>query len=158
MGLKNIALRFNVKKIDELSSSEQELVEKAKEATSSAYAPYSHFKVGAAVRLKDGTILMGNNQENAAYPSGLCAERVALFYAGANFPETEVEALAICASKQGTYTTTPISPCGSCRQVINETTERQKKAIKLILFGTDESYVFEDANALLPLSFDHTKL
>lgn len=158
MEIKNISIAYKSKREDELESSELTLVQKAKDAALKAYAPYSFFQVGAAVLLSDGTYCTGNNQENAAYPSGLCAERVALFYASANYPDLAVKAIAICAYKNNEYSPLPISPCGSCRQVINETGEKQKKTFKLILYGTRESYVFDDANALLPLSFDHTQL
>lgn len=158
MERKTISIAYQIKKEDELSASEMELIKAAKAVAQNAYAPYSNFKVGAALRLKDGTICRGSNQENAAYPSGLCAERVALYYAGANYPDVELEALAICALKEDVFSSNPISPCGSCRQVINESFERQQKPFKLILYGSEESYVFENANALLPLSFDHREL
>ena len=102
----------------ELSDSEQSLVLKAYESCDKAYAPYSKFKVGASVLLEDGTVVLGNNQENIAYPSGLCAERVALFYAGANHPDVQIETLVIVAKGDLIDDEACLSPCGSCRQVI----------------------------------------
>ena len=110
--------------LEEMEPSMRELVEKAKAMTQNAYCPYSHFHVGAAARLADGQIVAGSNQENAAYPSGLCAERTTLFAANANNPNTPVEALAIACYTQGHYTKDAASPCGACRQVMLETEHR----------------------------------
>lgn len=140
-------------RIEELEPSLRELVEKAKEMTQNAYCPYSHFHVGAAARLADGQIVAGSNQENAAYPSGLCAERTTLFAANANYPTTPVTALAIAGYTKGHFTKDATSPCGACRQVMLETEHRFGVAIKVVLYGEDTCYVFESAADLLPLNF-----
>lgn len=139
--------------LEEMEPSMRELVEKAKAMTQNAYCPYSHFHVGAAARLADGQILAGSNQENAAYPSGLCAERTTLFAANANNPNTPVEALAIACYTQGHYTKDAASPCGACRQVMLETEHRFGKPMQVILYGEDMCYVFDSAADLLPLNF-----
>ncbi len=141
--------------LDELSSADREVVDAARAATANSYAVYSHFNVGAAVRLADGTIVCGTNQENAAYPSGLCAERTTLFWANSQYPTLAVEVLAIAARTGQGELATPIPPCGACRQVILETEKRFNKAIRIILYGAKECYIIEDGiKALLPLSFD----
>jgi cytidine deaminase len=122
-----------------------------------AYAPYSEFYVGAAVLLDNGVIVTGNNQENAAYPSGLCAERVALFYAGSQYPGLAVRAIAISAQTRGRQTNT-ISPCGACRQVLLETENRYRRPIKILFCGPEKVYVAESAASLLPLSFSGSDL
>ena len=131
----------------------QKLIAMAIAARENAYAPYSHFNVGAAVRLANGTIVCGTNQENAAYPSGLCAERTTLFAANANHPQTPVKALAIASYAHGHYSKDVISPCGACRQVMLETEKRFGQKMKVVLYGEDECYVFETASDLLPLNF-----
>ena len=141
--------------LDELSPADREVVDAARAATANSYAVYSHFNVGAAVRLAGGTIVCGTNQENAAYPSGLCAERTTLFWANSQYPTQAVEALAIAARTEQGELATPIPPCGACRQVILETEKRFNKAMRIILYGAKECYVIEDGvKALLPLSFD----
>ncbi|MBR4129976.1 MAG: cytidine deaminase [Bacteroidaceae bacterium] len=137
----------------ELSKADQELVEAAKRATAGSYAPYSKFRVGAAVRLQDGTIVCGANQENAAFPSGLCAERTALFAANAQYPDQPVVALAIAAQKGRQYLAQPISPCGACRQVISGVEDRYGQPIRILLYGTDGVLVSDGINPLLPLRF-----
>ena len=139
--------------LEEMEPSMRELVEKAKAMTQNAYCPYSHFHVGAAARLADGQIVAGSNQENAAYPSGLCAERTTLFAANANNPNTPVEALAIACYTQGHYTKDAASPCGACRQVMLETEHRFGEPMQVILYGEDMCYVFDSAADLLPLNF-----
>ena len=139
---------------DELSAEEQQLVEAAKEATTRSYAPYSHFHVGAAALLANGEIISGTNQENAAYPSGICAERTTLFYANSQYPQQAVKALAIAArTSEGHWTETPISPCGACRQVMTETENRYEKPMKVLLCNAQEVFVIESAKDLLPVSF-----
>ncbi|MBQ5889257.1 MAG: cytidine deaminase [Bacteroidaceae bacterium] len=141
--------------LDELSPADREVVDAARAATANSYAVYSHFNVGAAVRLAGGTIVCGTNQENAAYPSGLCAERTTLFWANSQYPTQAVEVLAIAARTDQGELTTPIPPCGACRQVILETEKRFNKAIRIILYGAKECYIIEEGvKALLPLSFD----
>jgi cytidine deaminase len=137
----------------ELDKADLELIKHAKEATKNSYSPYSKFRVGVAILLDNGKILEGNNQENAAYPSGLCAERVALFYANANFPKSKVLTIAITARSEKKFTNLPITPCGSCRQVILETQNRFKYPIRIILYGTEKILIIEDASTLLPISF-----
>jgi cytidine deaminase len=139
--------------VNELDKIDQQLVEECKKATKNAYAPYSNFHVGAAVLLENNEIIKGNNQENAAYPSGLCAERVALFYANSKFPDKKVKTIAISAKSKGKFTKSPVGPCGSCRQVILETENRFKSPIKIILYSEEKIQVVEDASSLLPISF-----
>ena len=139
---------------DELTAEEQHLVHLAIEATDRSYAPYSHFSVGAAVRLDNGVELSGSNQENAAYPSGLCAERTTLFYAGAQYPDEPVRMLAIAArGTDGELTYEPTGPCGACRQVIVESETRAGRPIRILLYGRKCTYVIEGIRALLPLCF-----
>ncbi len=138
----------------ELNEQDRQLVEAARQATKGSYAPYSKFCVGAAVRLLDGTIVTGANQENAAFPSGLCAERTALFAAGAQYPDQPVTALAIAARKGRRFLSKPISPCGACRQVISGVEERFGSPIRILLYGTDGILVSEGISPLLPLRFE----
>jgi cytidine deaminase len=135
----------------------KELVQSALSAACDAYAPYSKFHVGAAVWLDNGVIVTGNNQENAAYPSGLCAERVALFYAGAKYPDVAVRAIAIAARTEGKQADM-ITPCGACRQVLLETENRYGRPVKVLLCGSTQVYMVPDAASLLPLSFSGSDL
>jgi cytidine deaminase len=143
---------------DELHLDEQELIQSAKKAAKDAYAPYSNFKVGASVVLQNGEIISGNNQENAAYPSGLCAERVAVFYANSKYPNVAITKIAICAENENGMLKNPISPCGSCRQVLLETEIRFGLPIKLILFGTEKIITINTISQLLPLHFKKENL
>jgi cytidine deaminase len=137
----------------DLNEGEAELLRKAHEAALKAYAPYSGFLVGAAVKLKSGTIVLGNNQENIAYPSGLCGERVAVFAAGAQFPGEEIDSIAIVSPSPLAVPDT-FMPCGGCRQVLLEAELRQKTPIKLYLQARDEVVmVSKSASNLLPFSF-----
>ena len=139
---------------DELSPSDRSLIDEARKAAQKSYAPYSRFNVGAAVRLAGGDIVSGSNQENAAYPSGLCAERTALFWAGAQHPDKAVEAIAIAARTEAGEIEKPISPCGACRQVMLETEIRFSRPMRIILYGTKECYIIEGGTKeLMPLSF-----
>ncbi len=138
----------------ELPKSIKELIINAKKTALNAYAPYSKFMVGAAVLLANGKIIMGNNQENSAYPSGLCAERVALFYANSQYPKVAIEAIAIVAFQNKKEVENPIYPCGACRQVILESQGKQKKPIKLFFAGQKCIHSVDDASNLLPLEFD----
>ena len=153
--MKELQIQTNVKvySYDELEPSLAELVDIAKRKTQDAYCPYSHFHVGAAVLLADGQIVTGANQENAAYPSGLCAERTTLFAANANHPLTPVIALALACYTNGHFTKDVASPCGACRQVMLETEKRFGTPIKVILYSEAGCYVFDSAADLLPLSF-----
>ena len=134
---------------------EADLLAVAHEAAKHAYAPYSHFKVGAAILLKNGHIISGNNQENAVFPSGLCAERVALFYAGSQFPETPIDKIAITAIGTEKEVTQPVPPCGSCRQALLEYEIKFGETIEVIMAGeTGDVYVAKSVSGLLPLSFN----
>ena len=144
--------------IDELPVNDQNLLLEARRITGQAYAPYSGFHVGAAVLLGDGLIVSGNNQENSAYPSGLCAERVALFYANANYPDSAVKTIAISAAKNGVLVNEPVKPCGSCRQALAETEVRFETPIRIILDGQDAILVLDGVESLLPLSFSKKAL
>ena len=139
--------------IEELSATDVKLVEKAIDAAKNAYAPYSEFNVGAAVLLENDKIVMGNNQENAAYPSGLCAERVALFYVNAIYPDQRVKAIAIVALKDGEMVPSVVTPCGNCRQAMLETESRFEKPIRIIMGSQKGFWVVDKAQYLLPLSF-----
>ncbi len=149
----NIQISYVEYTYDELPQQYKQLVDKAKQATETAYAPYSNFHVGAAILLQNGEFVSANNQENAAYPSGLCAERVAMFYANANFPDVAPTAIAIAAHTKGDFLALPISPCGSCRQSLLETEERYNQAIQIILYGKDTIYVIPSVKMLLPFAF-----
>jgi cytidine deaminase len=149
---------YEYQSIDELSENDQNLLQEARRITASAYAPYSGFHVGAAVLLENGIVVTGNNQENSAYPSGLCAERVALFYANANFHEVPVKAIAISAAKNGGLVNEPVKPCGSCRQALAETEVRFNTPIRIILDGQDSILVLNGVESLLPLSFSKKDL
>ena len=150
---KEIISKVRIYDYEELTDADRELIDKAKDATQTSYAPFSKFCVGAAARLSDGTIVTGSNQENAAFPSSLCAERTALFYANARYPEKSVEELAIAAYAHGTFLKSPIPPCGACRQVILGVEERYGRPIRILLFGEDGTYVVDSIKALLPLQF-----
>lgn len=130
------------------------VVNKAFEAMEKAYAPYSKFKVGAALLLEDGQIIQGNNQENIAYPSGLCAERVALFHAGAQFPGIAVDLICIVAKGDLMPISQLLSPCGACRQVMLESENRQNKPIRIILVNQDNrTMCIDSVQNLLPFGF-----
>ena len=138
----------------DLPEQEQRLVDKAYEAMENAYAPYSEFKVGACALMDDGSFILGNNQENAAFPSGICAERVALFYAGANFPNKKVLTLCIVAKGELMLASQLLSPCGGCRQVMLESENRQKQPIRVILVNQDgRTMVLDSVIQLLPFGF-----
>lgn len=148
-----IEINYDFVSESELSKEDLELVNRAKEATKNSYANYSHFNVGAALRLENGDIIIGANQENAAFPSGLCAERTAVFAAQAQHPDQPIEALAIAAKNVNGFIKEPISPCGPCRQVILEVEDRYKKPVRIILYGTDGIYIIKSVKDLLPFSF-----
>ena len=149
----NLTTKMRSYQWNELTAEQRELVAIAKEQTSNSYCPYSGFHVGAAAKLENGTIVRGANQENAAYPSGLCAERTALFAAGAQFPEQPVTHLAIACYTDGHFTKEPGSPCGACRQVMVETEHRYGGKMEVLLYGEAGTWVFESAADLLPLIF-----
>ncbi len=156
---KSLTIAYRIYTIDELSTADAELIEAAREATYRSYAPYSRFSVGAAVRLADGTLLSGSNQENAAYPSGLCAERTTLFYANSRYPELPVMTLAIAArGTDGAFLAQPIPPCGACRQVMLEVQHRHQYPLRILLYGTAGIYEVSRVEDLLPFTFDESFL
>ena len=143
---------------DELPEQYRRLVDEAKRVTSDAYAPYSKFHVGAALLLENGEIVSGTNQENAAYPSGLCAERVTMFYANSRYPNVAPKALAIATFADGDFLEEPITPCGACRQVLLETEVRYGVDMDVLLYGRRGVYKLSSVKALLPLAFDKEAL
>ena len=153
--MKNIELKINVQylQLDELPKDEQELVAAAIKATDNSTAKYSHFRVGAALLLTDGSVVIGANQENAVFPLGLCAERTAIFAAQAQRPEMSMSKLAIAARNDAGLVRNPVTPCGSCRQVILEMEERYGQPIRILLYGTDGVYAVDTVRDLLPLCF-----
>ena len=149
-----IELSFVRAKLEELSNADQDLINTAKKSFSNAYAPYSGFLVGATVLLANGKIINGSNQENVAYPSGLCAERVALFYAGARYPDVKVKTIAVSVLSKNFEVNDVISPCGACRQVMAEYEDKQEQSIKVILHSpTDEVLIANTVEDLLPFMF-----
>ena len=145
--------------INDLPSEIQLLMDQAIETRKNAYAPYSRFRVGAAILLDNGKVVLGSNQENAAYPSGLCAERVAIFQAGAIYPDAKIVKLAITAASDTNPTLSPIPPCGACRQSIAEYEFKQDTPIEIYFMGeSGQVYKSNSINNLLPLSFDKTSL
>lgn len=144
---------------EKLQDIDEMLVKQAFMAIESSYAPYSQFHVGAAILLSDGKIIKGSNQENAAYPSGLCAERVAIFQAKSTYPESIIQAIAIAAKADYFETDSPVTPCGACRQVIAEMQSRQNRKIRIIMKGQKGgAYVADGIENLLPLMFKEEKL
>ena len=160
--MKNIKIEINLEVFDsvsELPVSIQKLMNKAHEARENAYAPYSRFKVGAALQLNTGEIITGNNQENAAYPSGLCAERVAIFHACSQNPDAIIVSMAITAKSLNSVLTTPVPPCGACRQVLAEYEVKQEPSIEIYFMGETGKVVKSNSvKDLLPLIFDSTFL
>ena len=156
----SIETRIKVYTLEELCKKDRKLIEEAIEATHRSYAPYSKFSVGAAARLANGIIVTGSNQENAAYPSGLCAERTALFHANSQYPDQAVTALAIVArhADAPSICKDVCPPCGACRQVMLETEYRFNQPMKVLLCGGTQVYIMESAASLLPLSFGNDLL
>lgn len=150
---KTIFTEIDVYKYEELTDEEKFLVDSAREATSNSYSPYSRFAVGAAIRLEDGTVIKGANQENAAFPVTMCAERSAIFNAQSNFPQLAITHLAVCAKNANGFMQNPVSLCGSCRQAILEMEHRYKRKIRIYLCGESCIYVLNGIENLLPLSF-----
>ena len=154
--MKNVELKTSIREcqFEELSQAEQHLIEQAIEATNRSYAPYSKFSVGACLLLNNGVEVIGCNQENAAYPVGLCAERSAIFAAGAQYPDVPVRMIAIAArTPEGELQDEPVSPCGSCRQVLIETETRFCQEVRILLYGRNRIYVIDGIKQLMPLSF-----
>ncbi|MBD0399741.1 MULTISPECIES: cytidine deaminase [unclassified Flammeovirga] len=144
--------------IDELSKEDQELLRLAEEATFKSYAPYSNFNVGAALILENGQIVTGNNQENAAYPSGMCAERSAIYWAGGQYPDQKILTMAIAARKGEEQSFIPISPCGACRQAMLEYEVKQDSPIRLLMKGQKDIYEMQSVSDLLPFKFTQKDL
>tara|TARA_B100000809_G_C14945947_1_gene462116 strand:- start:274 stop:756 length:483 start_codon:yes stop_codon:yes gene_type:complete len=155
-----IAISITVfKDMSELSSEDKMLMDKAIEAREKAYAPYSKFKVGAALLLENNQIVLGNNQENAAYPSGMCAERVAIWKAGSDFPDVKIKKLVISASSLINKVNKPVGPCGACRQSLSEYEIKQKQPFEVLFMGeVGEIVKTESLLSLLPFSFDSSYL
>lgn len=149
---------LNVYKFEELTEADRTLLQAAMDATKRSYAPYSKFSVGAAARLNNDVIVTGTNQENAAYPSGLCAERTTLFYANSQYPDQAVATLAVAARTEKDFLDAPIPPCGACRQVILETEKRFNQPMRILLYGKEEVYEVKSIRDLLPLSFDGSEM
>ena len=155
MTSKEIRIVYNeYESLDQLELRDRELAQAAIEATKGSYAPYSNFNVGAAVRLDNGQIVKGSNQENAAYPSGICAERTAMFYASANYPDNAMTAIAITASQNGTLCDNPVTPCGSCRQVMAQYQTKGGQPMEILLIGGKKIWKFSKVDDVLPLIFD----
>ena len=146
---------IKVYEYDELNDTDRALLDDAIEATRRSYAPYSHFSVGAAALLANGVVVTGTNQENAAYPSGLCAERTTLFYANSQYPDQAVVTLAIAARTEKDFIDTPIPPCGACRQVILETEKRYKQPIRILLYGKKCIYEVQSIGHYYPCHLTH---
>lgn len=150
---KQLTISFRQYAFDELPEADRQLIEVAIGATSHSFSPYSHFSVGAALRLDDGEIIIGANQENAAFSAGLCAERTAIFAAQAQYPSHKIMCIAIAARNEQGLLASPISPCGECRQVMVGIEDRYKQPIRVLLYGTSGVYVLDSATALLPFYF-----
>ena len=156
---KKITLNFISSHLSELDIKDQELIANAKQAFVSAYAPYSGFLVGASILLNDGQVINGSNQENVAYPSGLCAERVAMFYVGSKFPDIKIRTIAVSVFSKSFEVTDVISPCGACRQVMAEYEEKQGQPIKVILHSpNDQVLIANKVQDLLPFMFKSPQL
>ena len=153
---KNLVTKIRVYSYNELSETDKNLVDLAKNATQRAYAPYSRFNVGAALLLENGAVITGSNQENVAFPSGTCAERTTCFYANSSYPGVRFVKLAIAAFHNGAFTPHPVSPCGACRQVLAEYEKLGGEKLEIILYGDKEIYVLSEVADLLPLIFDES--
>ena len=159
MKKKKIELNFNSAHLSELDIQDVELITNAKESLSTAYAPYSGFLVGASVLLENGKIVNGSNQENVAFPSGLCAERVAIFYAGAKFPDVQIKSIAVSVFSKSFDVNEIISPCGACRQVMAEYEDKQQNSIKVLLHSpNDQVLIINKVQDLLPFMFKNPHL
>lgn len=155
----NISFSYTeIENPDELSLEEKELVVSARKTALNAYAPYSKFRVGAAIRLQSGRIVCGANVENAAFPAGICAERSALSNAVSNYPDDHAVSIAISAHTEDGLTIEPVPPCGTCRQVISEEESRNGNKIKVILSGKSKTLIIGSMSSLLPLKFNKENL
>ena len=157
-------IKYNVQlevfdNLNDLSEEDKELIVNAKKVLKDAYAPYSQFYVGASIRLNSGEIITGSNQENMAYPSGLCAERVAIYYANSAYPNQTITTIAVVAKAKNFEIAKPVAPCGACRQAMAEYELKQKEPIRLIMVGgNDEIYISESIENLLPFMFNEIDL
>ena len=152
---KQIDIKFQeYASLSELNAEDRELAQAAIEGMRGSYAPYSHFNVGAAVRMSNGQIVRGANQENAAFPSGLCAERTAMFAAGAKYPDKDMCSLALCGGLYGRLTEEPATPCGACRQVMAQYQAKAGHPMSVIMVGAKKIWKFEKVDDILPLIFD----
>jgi cytidine deaminase len=142
------------KSVDEMLPEDRELAAEAIKAMEGSYAPYSHFNVGAAVRMSNGQIVRGANQENAAFPSGLCAERTAMFSAGARYPDKDMLGIAIAGGVMGRLAKEPVTPCGACRQVMAQYQAKSGKPMSVIMMSADRILKFEKVDDILPLIFN----
>lgn len=160
--MRKIKIDINIEEYsngEKLPDNDEKLIKQAQQAIESSYAPYSQFHVGAAILLTDGKIIKGSNQENVAYSSGLCAERVAIFHTKSSYPESTIQSIAIAAKADNFETDAPATPCGECRQVIAEMQNRQKSKIRIIMRGQKGStYITDGIENLLPLMFEEEKL
>lgn len=151
---KTLTIAYRSLQLDELAETDRQLIDAAISATETSYAPYSHFCVGAALRLESGVVVVGSNQENVAFPSGTCAERCAMFYAGSRHPHEAPETIAIAArGTDGRLTPRPISPCGACRQVLLQAETRFGRRLRVLLYGSQEVIEISGVSDLLPFEF-----
>ena len=153
----NVSSDIRLCQIEELVDEAKELVQTAIQATDNSYSPYSKFRVGAAVRLAGGKVIKGANQENAAFPVTICAERSAIFAAQANYPDKAILSIAIAARNEEGFTQEPVSPCGSCRQVMVEIEQKYSQPLHILLYGKKGVYVMDSIRNLMPLSFTDLK-
>ncbi len=142
------------KSVDEMLPEDRELAAEAVKAMEGAYAPYSHYHVGAAVRMSNGQIVRGANQENAAFPSGLCAERTAMFAAGARYPDKDMQSIALAGGVMGRLGSQPATPCGACRQVMAQYQAKSGKPMSVIMVSSEKIWKFDKVDDILPLIFD----
>ena len=155
MSEKEINISFvEYKTLDEMTEADRELAQAAMDAMGHAYAPYSHFHVGAAVRMSNGEIVRGSNQENAAFPSGLCAERTAMFAASSKFPDKDIRSIALAGGVFGRLAEQPATPCGACRQVMAQYQTKASKPMSIIMVGAKRIWKFNRVDDILPLIFD----
>lgn len=153
METKQIVAKIHCYQFGELTPEYQQLVTIAKEQTAKSYSPYSNFAVGAAILMENGEIFAGSNQENAAYPSGLCAERTAMFYANAQYPDIPIKTIAVAAYTNDDFLEDPVAPCGACRQALLENETRFGQPVQVLLYGKKGIYFVESIKDLLPLCF-----
>ena len=155
MTIQEINIKYQeYKSVEEMNPEDRELVAEAVKAMQGAYAPYSHFHVGAAVRMSNGQIVRGANQENAAFPSGLCAERTAMFAAGARYPDKDMLSIAIAGGVMGRLGSQPATPCGACRQVMAQYQAKSGRPMSVLMVASGQILKFEKVDDILPLIFN----